>query len=387
MPFFGWRAHPPLTRPPAPPLPLSAQAYRRAPPPGADAAQVSPEPPSAPPDPGDLHALTGQHQTEQERAREARAAEAAEAAFAPLFEGDGLVQTLIERFLVPTREELDEWECDPAALLASREPAVAPGGEADSPRPCAELLLTCLLLRKPPAVSAAVLRAAEEARALLSQPAASPAESAARVLVLDGAYRAIGVLSHELPKASVSFPQWFTGELRPMLDAHAARAAGGLPPPGTPAWAAALPERLLCARGLWLIGRFCDDVAEDPKALELVVPVVLQHLVRAACAAPCPPELSPRYSSDAGWSRVAPPGRGRPAAPCRCVDVRASVRLCRRAPRTRCLRSRPPAPSASSACASTASPGASAPSASPPGGWTPSAAASPSSRPSASPRA
>lgn len=238
--------------------------------------------------PGDLHALTGQHQTEQERAREAAAASSAEAAFAPLFEGDGLVRTLIERFLVPTREELDEWQSDPVALLASREPTVSAGGEADSPRPCAELLLTCMLLRECSAVSAAVLRVAEEARAQLKQPASSAEEAAARVLVCDGAYRAIGVLAGEMPKESVSFPSWFNGEIRPMLEAHAALAAGGLAAPGSPAWVAALPERLLCARGLWLIGRFCDDVAEDPEALELVVPVVLQHLARPTSAQSLP---------------------------------------------------------------------------------------------------
>lgn len=181
---------------------------------------------------------------------------------------------------MPTREELDEWQSDPVALLSSREPAVSAGSEADSPRPCAELLLTCMLVRERAQVSAAVVRMAEEARALVKQPASSAEEAAARVLVCDGVYRAIGVLSQELPKETVSFPQWFSGELRPMLEQHAAHAAGGLPPPGTAAWASALPERLLCARGLWLIGRFSDDVAEDPKALELVVPVVLQHLVR-----------------------------------------------------------------------------------------------------------
>lgn len=232
---------------------------------------------SQPPAPGDLHALTGQHQSPQERAREAAAAESAEAAFAPLFEGEGLVRTLIERFLVPTREELDEWQGDPVALLASREPAVAPGGEADSPRPCAELLLTCMLLREKAHVSAAVLRVAEEARALLKQQAPSAEEAAARVLVCDGAYRAIGVLAQEMPKESVSFPQWFAGELRPMLEAHAAHTAGGLPPPGTAAWAAALPERLLCARGLWLIGA---PVAFTPSlSLSLAPPPETRHAV------------------------------------------------------------------------------------------------------------
>jgi hypothetical protein len=48
------------------------------------------------------------HTPEEDAAAEA-AASAAEAAFAPLFESDAMVRALVERYLVPTQAELDEW--------------------------------------------------------------------------------------------------------------------------------------------------------------------------------------------------------------------------------------------------------------------------------------
>jgi hypothetical protein len=110
--------------------------------------------------------------TPEEEASAAAAATAAEAAFAPLFESDAMVRALVERYLVPTQAELDEWcavfvhvamrlcvrnilavfccpscayrrlilgvcfcrRADPEALLAAGEPAAA---GADAVRVCA----------------------------------------------------------------------------------------------------------------------------------------------------------------------------------------------------------------------------------------------------------
>ena len=77
----------------------------------------------------------------EEQARAAAVASAAEAAFAPLFEGDALVRALVERYLVPTQAELDEWRADPEALLAAGEPAAA-GADTARAVPCVAMRCT-----------------------------------------------------------------------------------------------------------------------------------------------------------------------------------------------------------------------------------------------------
>lgn len=132
----------------------------------------------------------------------------------------------------------------------------------DSPRPCAETLLLCLLLRDRARVAATALRLAAQAQA-------TPVDSgdASAVLFRDGVYRAIGVLAPELPSGAVDFAAWLRGELAPLLAAHASAAEGARHGDAAAAQqAASLPRRLLAARALWLIGRFSEAVVDPPRA-------------------------------------------------------------------------------------------------------------------------
>ena len=94
----------------------------------ADENGIAPgSPPDSPPPlisaDDDWAALLGgpPRQSAEEQARSAAVAASAEAAFAPLFEGDALVRALVERYLVPTQAELDEW-CAQAAPPAPEMP-------------------------------------------------------------------------------------------------------------------------------------------------------------------------------------------------------------------------------------------------------------------------
>ena len=188
------------------------------------------------------------------------AVEAASCAIAPLLEGDAFVRALIERYLVPTPAELDEWRSDPEALLAQGEPAAA-GAEGDSARPCAETLLLCLTLRDRQKVSAIVLGLAQQAQQSCG------AEDAASVLFRDGVYRALGVLAPELPAGTVDVWSWARAELLPLLAEHAGCAdAARRGDAQAQAAAHSLPRRLLAARALWLLGRFAEELVA-PKQL------------------------------------------------------------------------------------------------------------------------
>lgn len=179
----------------------------------------------------DTKAASSSSASQQERVE---AVERAKAAFAPLFQDSSVVSTLITRYFVLTQSEIEEWQAESEAQY---QPSAAHAGssDADSPRPCAELLLRAMLERDNETVSNYVIQLAAHAQ---SKPLSDPQEA----LYRDVCYRAVGLLGHESIHY-IDFNSWYMNELQPMLNINGQEAN-------------LLQARVLRARALWLIGCF-----------------------------------------------------------------------------------------------------------------------------------
>jgi len=197
-----------------------------------------------------------------------QAVECATAAFQPLFDDSSVISTLVARYFVLTQSEIEEWQAESEAQY---QPSAAHAGssDADSPRPCAELLLRAMLERQPELVSNQVIQLAAQAQ---TKSLSDPQEA----LYRDACYRAVGLLGQHSSNV-IDFNSWFANELQPMLNVTGEEAS-------------LLQARVLRARALWLLGCFEAKLDTQTKrsALELLLrhvepsnPLVALHAVEA----------------------------------------------------------------------------------------------------------
>jgi hypothetical protein len=153
-----------------------------------------------------------------------------------------VVRAIVNKYLVLTPAELEEWEDTPEQSALNDTVGLLEAveiGEAESPRPCGHALLLCMAVRQPEVVCNVVLSYAEELQQ--QQPPTTDTW-----VLRDACYHAIGACAARL-RGKIDFDQWYRAELRVHLDA--------------PAEGTELLQRVLQARALWLTSQFVTNTA------------------------------------------------------------------------------------------------------------------------------
>lgn len=151
-----------------------------------------------------------------------------------------LVESLATKYIAISPEEKQEWEQDPEGF--AREVDMETSPDADTPRPSGIVLLECMLEYSPDNVRKSIMSFAQSI-------ASNPSTLDDAIIAREAVFRIVGECFPHL-KHDVSFEQWYTNELRGMIQCT------------DPVFNSISPfaRSMLSSRAIWLVGICAEEL-------------------------------------------------------------------------------------------------------------------------------